>query len=79
MKKETATLKNSLLLLLTATIWGVAFVAQSVRWITLEVLPLMQSETSSEPSLWFLSYLFSANRTLPQNEILLTGSKPAKH
>lgn len=30
MKKETSTLKNSLLLLLTATIWGVAFVAQSV-------------------------------------------------
>ena len=30
MKKETSTLKNSLLLLLTATIWGVACVAQSV-------------------------------------------------
>lgn len=30
MKTETSTLKNSLLLLLTATIWGVAFVAQSV-------------------------------------------------
>lgn len=30
MKKEMSTLKNSLLLLLTATIWGVAFVAQSV-------------------------------------------------
>lgn len=30
MKKQTVKLKNSLLLLLTATIWGVAFVAQSV-------------------------------------------------
>lgn len=30
MKKQTVPLKNSLLLLLTATIWGVAFVAQSV-------------------------------------------------
>ena len=30
MKKQQILLKNSLLLLLTATIWGVAFVAQSV-------------------------------------------------
>ena len=30
MKKQTIPLKNSLILLLTATIWGVAFVAQSV-------------------------------------------------
>ena len=30
MKKETISVRNSLLLLLTATIWGVAFVAQSV-------------------------------------------------
>ena len=30
MKKETTSVRNSLLLLLTATIWGVAFVAQSV-------------------------------------------------
>lgn len=30
MKKEQVNIKNSLLLLLTATIWGVAFVAQSV-------------------------------------------------
>ena len=30
MKKQQIPLKNSLLLLLTATIWGVAFVAQSV-------------------------------------------------
>ena len=29
-KKETISVRNSLLLLLTATIWGVAFVAQSV-------------------------------------------------
>ena len=31
MKKQTIPLKNSLILLLTATIWGVAFVAQSVE------------------------------------------------
>ena len=31
MKKQQIPLKNSLLLLLTATIWGVAFVAQSVK------------------------------------------------
>ena len=30
MKKESIPVRNSLLLLLTATIWGVAFVAQSV-------------------------------------------------
>ena len=30
MKKETVPVRNSLLLLLTATIWGIAFVAQSV-------------------------------------------------
>ena len=30
MKKESVPVRNSLLLLLTATIWGVAFVAQSV-------------------------------------------------
>ena len=30
MKRQQIPLKNSLLLLLTATIWGVAFVAQSV-------------------------------------------------
>ena len=30
MEKTSLKLKNSLLLLLTATIWGVAFVAQSV-------------------------------------------------
>lgn len=30
MKKGTISVRNSLLLLLTATIWGVAFVAQSV-------------------------------------------------
>ena len=29
MKKESIPVRNSLLLLLTATIWGVAFVAQS--------------------------------------------------
>ena len=30
MKKEKVPVRNSLLLLLTATIWGIAFVAQSV-------------------------------------------------
>ena len=30
MKKETVPVRNSLFLLLTATIWGIAFVAQSV-------------------------------------------------
>ena len=30
MNRQTTSLKNSFILLLTATIWGVAFVAQSV-------------------------------------------------
>ena len=33
MKKESIPVRNSLLLLLTATIWGVAFVAQSVSMV----------------------------------------------
>ena len=38
MKKETVPVRNSLFLLLTATIWGIAFVAQSFNpkpyWFT---------------------------------------------
>lgn len=46
-------IKSSLILLLTATIWGVAFVAQSVGMEYIGPLPLTQSDafwgTSANP------------------------------
>ena len=40
-EKQTMKLKNALILLLTATIWGVAFVAQSVGMDYVSLLLLM--------------------------------------
>ena len=53
-------LKNSLLLLLTATIWGVAFVAQSVGMD--HVGPFMRSQKQASVPTWVLrsSWISSA-------------------
>ena len=77
MKKETSTLKNSLLLLLTATIWGVAFVAQSVSMdyiggFTFNAIRNIIGAITLVPVILIF-------RILLQTKSLLTGKKPAKH
>lgn len=50
MQKQQIPLKNSLLLLLAAIIWGIAFVAQSVGMKYVGALLLMPSVPLSEQS-----------------------------
>ena len=47
MKKQQIPLKNSLILLLTATIWGIAFVAQSEGGEAVDPLTFNAQETLS--------------------------------
>ena len=59
MKKQQIPLKNSLLLLLTATIWGVAFVAQSVGMdyvggFTLNMARSLIGSAVLLPVIWFM-------------------------
>ena len=59
MKKETTSVRNSLLLLLTATIWGVAFVAQSVSMdyiggFTFNAIRNLMGSVTLLPVIWVL-------------------------
>lgn len=73
MKKESVPVRNSLLLLLTATIWGVAFVAQSVSMDYIGALPSMPFEISSVRSHCCLSSGDLVRPDLPVNRHLLTA------
>ena len=58
-KKETISVRNSLLLLLTATIWGVAFVAQSVSMdyiggFTFNAIRNLMGSVTLLPVIWVL-------------------------
>lgn len=66
MQKQQIPLKNSLLLLLAAIIWGIAFVAQSVGMKYVGALLLMPSVPLSEQSFWFHWFLFWKRETLLQ-------------
>ena len=67
MNKKRVSLKGSLLLLLTATIWGIAFVAQSVGMnyvgpFTFTSIRSLIGAAVLVPCLFFLRYLRSRNR-----------------
>lgn len=67
MKKETVPVRNSLLLLLTATIWGIAFVAQSVSMDYIGGFTF-NSIRSLIGSLTLLPVILILNRTKPAEE-----------
>lgn len=83
MKKETVPVRNSLLLLLTATIWGIAFVAQSVSMdyiggFTFNSIRSLIGSLTLLPVILLLSKPKSAEeKTRPQTssnqKILITG------
>ena len=59
MQKENISVRNSLLLLLTATIWGVAFVAQSVSMdyiggFTFNAIRNLMGSVTLLPVIWIL-------------------------
>ena len=69
MKKETVPVRNSLLLLLTATIWGIAFVAQSV---SMDYIGGFTFQFNPKPY-WFTDAFaghpaYSASQNLPEEK-----------
>ena len=82
MKKETISVRNSLLLLLTATIWGVAFVAQSVSMdyiggFTFNAIRNLMGSVTLLPVIWVLGRTKSteakAEASPAERKTLLTG------
>lgn len=82
MKKETISVRNSLLLLLTATIWGVAFVAQSVSMdyiggFTFNAIRNLMGSVTLLPVIWVLGRTKStgakAEASQAERKTLLTG------
>ena len=82
MKKETISVRNSLLLLLTATIWGVAFVAQSVSMdyiggFTFNAIRNLMGSVTLLPVIWVLGRTKStgakAESSPAERKALLTG------
>lgn len=82
MKKETISVRNSLLLLLTATIWGVAFVAQSVSMdyiggFTFNAIRNLMGSVTLLPVIWVLGRTKStgakAEASPAEHKTLLTG------
>lgn len=81
-KKETISVRNSLLLLLTATIWGVAFVAQSVSMdyiggFTFNAIRNLMGSVTLLPVIWVLGRTKStgakAEASPAERKTLLTG------
>lgn len=64
-------IKNALLLLLTASIWGVAFVAQSVGMVMWAHLHLTASDALWVVSSFFPAYGFLTGRIKGRNRFLL--------
>ena len=79
MKKESVPVRNSLLLLLTATIWGVAFVAQSVSMdyiggFTFNAVRNIIGAIALLPVIWGLGKTRSASEQTPSDrKTLITG------
>lgn len=79
MKKESVPVRNSLLLLLTATIWGVAFVAQSVSMdyvggFTFNAVRNIIGAIALLPVIWGLGKTRPASEQRPSDrKTLITG------
>ena len=79
MKKESVSVRNSLLLLLTATIWGVAFVAQSVSMdyiggFTFNAVRNIIGAIALLPVIWGLGKTRSSSEQTPSDrKTLITG------
>ena len=79
MKKESVPVRNSLLLLLTATIWGVAFVAQSVSMdyiggFTFNAVRNIIGAIALLPVIWGLGKTRSSSEQTPSDrKTLITG------
>ena len=83
MKKEKVPVRNSLLLLLTATIWGIAFVAQSVSMdyiggFTFNAVRNLIGALTLLPVIWGLGktkapeeLLYEVTKNLPDAEKLI--------
>ena len=84
MKKESVPVRNSLLLLLTATIWGVAFVAQSVSMdyiggFTFNAVRNIIGAIALLPVIWGLGKTRSASEQTPSDrKTLITGKAKEK-